>query len=184
MHFTGDIYFNFDTYDVWRIYNVLLRSSQTGRVAISVEWRPFLADDADDAAANDRLRVLPLAACEVVRHDHPFEYDKYVRALLTMAYQEKDNPGSNKILAVAAHVAGVSAAEVIEVAAERGVDLLRETTEAARALGVTKVPTIVRQGPPVYVKSNAAANYGDAVARLELIDRMINDDGMWELSKP
>lgn len=184
MHFTGDIYFNFDTYDVWRLYTFLLRGSQANQVTVSVEWRPFLIDDAGLAATSADPPILPLAACEVVRHDHPAEYDKYVRSLLTMAYQEKDNPGSKKILAVAARVAGVDADEVIKAAGERGGGLLRETTAAARALGVARVPTIVRQGPPVYIKTNAAANYGDPVARLDLIDRMINDDGMWELAKP
>jgi hypothetical protein len=51
-------------------------------------------------------------------------------------------------------------------------------------LGVARVPTIVRQGPPVYVKTTGAANFGDSVARLELINRMLDDDGIWEMSKP
>lgn len=184
MNFTGDIYFNFETYDVWRIYSLLLRSSQRGQVAVSVEWRPFLVDDVAQAESDVPISVLPLAACEVVRNDHPKEYDKFVRSLLTMAYQEKDNPGSKKILTVAAHVAGVDGDAVIGSADESGVALLRDATAQARDLGVSRVPTIVRQGPAVYVKTNAAANYGDPVARLDLINRMIDDDGMWELSKP
>jgi predicted DsbA family dithiol-disulfide isomerase len=119
-----------------------------------------------------------------VRNAYPEKYDRYVRSLLTLAYQEKDSPGSRKTLAVAAHVAELDADEVLTRAHDPGLDLLRRATEDARALGVTKVPTIVRQGPPVHVKMNAASNYGDPVERLELINRMINDDGMWELSKP
>lgn len=184
MQFTGDIYFNFDTYDVWRIYDFLLRGSQAGRVAVSVQWRPFLVDDVETDEDVLPSRERPLAACEAVRHAYPEQYDRYVRSLLTMAYQEKDSPGSKKILAVAAHVAGLDADEVFAMAKDPGLELLRRATEDARALGVTKVPTIVRQGPPVHVKMNAASNYGDPVARLDLIDRMINDDGMWELSKP
>ncbi len=56
--------------------------------------------------------------------------------------------------------------------------------DIARELGVSKVPTIVRQGPPVYIKTTGAAAYGDPVARLELVNSMLNDDGMWEMSKP
>ena len=184
MQFTGDIYFNFDTYDVWRIYSFLLRGSQAGRVAVSVEWRAFLIDDVETDGEELPTEARPLAACEAVRHTYPEQYDRYARSLLTMAYQEKDSPGSKKILAVAAHVAGLDADEVLVLAKDPGLGLLRRATEDARALGVTKVPTIVRQGPPVHVKMNAASNYGDPVARLELINRMIDDDGMWELSKP
>ncbi len=183
MEFTGQVFFSFDTYDVWRIYALLLRASQDERVTVAVEWRPFLVDDLDDGADASR-RVLALAASEAVRSANPAEYDKFVRALLTMAYQEKDDPGSKKILAVAARVAGIDGDAVIAQALDPGIGLLQKATDAARELGVSKVPTIVRQGPPVYVKTSGAASYGDPVARLALINSMLDDDGIWELSKP
>jgi hypothetical protein len=183
VHFTGQIFFSFDTYDVWRIYALLLRASQDKRVTVAVEWRPFLTDDLEDGA-DPPNRVLALAASEAVRSANPAEYDKFVRALLTMAYQEKDDPGSKKILAVAAHVAGIDGDAVIARAFDPGLDLLQRATDAARELGASKVPTIVRQGPPVYIKTTGAASYGDPVARLELINGMLDDDGIWELSKP
>ena len=138
MHFTGQIFFGFDTYDVWRIYALLLRASQDKRVTVAVEWRPFLADDLEDGA-DPPNRVLALAASEAVRSATPAEYDKFVRALLTMAYQEKDDPGSKKILAVAAHVAGIDGDAVIARAFDPGLDLLQRATDAARELGVSKV---------------------------------------------
>lgn len=183
MHFTGRIFFDFDNYDVWRIYALLLRASQDPQVAITVEWQPFLVGELDYETDLPN-RVLALAASEAVRMEYPTEYDRFVRALLTMAYQEKDDPGSKKILAVAAHVAGIDGDAVIARALDPGLDQLQRATAAARELGVSKVPTIVRQGPPVYVKTTGAISYGNPVARLELINDMLDDDGIWELSKP
>jgi predicted DsbA family dithiol-disulfide isomerase len=183
VHFTAQIFFDFDNYDVWRIYALLLRASQDQQVAVTVEWRPFLIGKPRDES-DPPNRVLALAAAEAVRIANPGEYDKFVRALLTMAYQEKDDPGSKKILAVAAHVAGIDGDAVIARMLDPGLDLLQRATDAARELGVSKVPTIVRQGPPVYVKTTGAISYGNPVARLELINSMLDDDGIWELSKP
>lgn len=183
MHFTGQIFFSFDTYDVWRIYALLLRASQEKGLTIAVEWRPFLVDPLEEEA-DPPNSVVALAAAEAVRHANPPEYDKFVRALLTMAYQEKDDPGSKKILAVAARVAGIDGDDVIARALDPGIDLLQHATRAARELGVSRVPTIVRQGPPVYVKTSGAISYGDPIGRLGLINGMLEDDGIWELSKP
>ena len=182
MDFTGRIYFSFDTYDVWRLYTTVLKASQVNGVDVDVEWRPFLADESEDSTSPEHVRGL--AACELVRKSYPAEYDKFARALLTLSYQEKDDPGSDKTLAVASHVAGIDGDHVIADADESGRGLLATASDDARQLGVAKAPTIVRQGPPLYVKTSGAANYGDPIARLELINRMLADDGIWTLSKP
>ena len=182
MQFTGQIFFNFETYDVWRIYTMLLRAARGGGVAVSVEWIPFLLGQPPEEAAPSR--AVALGACAAVRNQHPESYDKFVRALLTMTFEEKDNPGSKRILAVAAKVAGLSGDDVIASAEAPGLELLRVATESGRELGVTNVPTIVRQGPPLYVRTTAAVGYGDASKRLALINEMLDDDGVWELSKP
>ena len=183
MHFTGEIFFDFDTGDVWRVYMILTRASQGRGVTVAVEWRPFLIEDVGwDGAVPTRVRGL--AACEAVRAAHPAEYDRFARALLTMAYQEKDDPGSTKTLAVAARVAGLDGDDVTALTDGSGLGLLREASELARERGVTAVPTIARQGPPLYVKTTAATGYGDSVSRLELINRMLDDDGIWTLAKP
>ena len=182
MHFTGRIYFSFDTYDVWRLYSTVLKASQVTGVTVDVEWRPFLAAETDEPTPPEHIRGL--AACELVRNSYPAEYDRFARALLTLSYQEKDDPGSDQTLAVAAHVAGIDGDQVTAGTDKRGGDLLARASDDARQLGVAKAPTIVRQGPPVYIKTSGAANYGDSVARLELINRMLDDDGIWTLSKP
>jgi predicted DsbA family dithiol-disulfide isomerase len=183
MHFSGEIFFNFDTYDVWRIYTTLQRASRSPAVTVTVTWRPFLvAESVEDAEVTSRVRGL--AACEAVRADYPAEYERFGAALLTLAYQEKDDPGTDKALTIAARVAGLDGPAVIGRALDPGLRLLRRASAAAQQRGVTQVPTIVRQGPPLYIKTTGAAGYGDSAARLELINRMLEDDGIWALAKP
>lgn len=184
MDFTGRIFYSFETYDVWRVYATALKASQTRGVTVHLEWEEFLVDDIESDAPRVPAKIRALAACAAVRASHPEQHQRFVQALLTLVYQEKDHPGKDQTLAVAAHVAGIDGAEVIARAVDPGLDLLREATSKARELGVANVPTIVRNGPPVYIKTTGAANYGNAVARLDLVNRMLNDDGIWTLAKP
>ena len=183
MLFTGRLFFDFDSYDVWRIYTTMVKASQERDVAVEVDWRPFLVEDID-SEADMPSHTRGLAACEAVRDSHPEQYDRFVGAMMTLTYQEKDDPGSDKTLAVAAQVAGVDRDAVIGRALDPGLRLLEKATVAARERGVSDVPTIERQGPPVYIKTTGAANYGNAVERLELINRMLDEDGIWTLAKP
>jgi hypothetical protein len=114
----------------------------------------------------------------------PDAHDKFVRALLTLVYQERDKPGADKTLAVAAHVAGLDGPTVLAQAQDPGLGLLRDAVAEAQKHGVNGVPTIERHGPPVLIKTNAAANHGSAATRLRLIDHMIRDDGIWKMTKP
>lgn len=182
MDFTGRIFFDFDNFDVWRIYSTLLKASQRG-VGVNVTWEEFLVDEIDpDARLSPKNRVL--AACAAVRVAHPENHQKFVQALLTMIYQERDDPKKDTTLAVAARVAGIDSDEVVERAIDPGLGLLIESSEAARVLGVVDVPTVVRNGPALYVKTTGAINYGNAVSHIDLIDRMLRDDGVWEMRKP
>ena len=152
-------------------------------MSVGLEWEEFLVTEPE---SDERIssKTKALATCAAVREVYPAEQQRFALALLTLCYQEKDDPGKDLTLAVAARVAGIDADTVIERTVDPGLTLLRQSTEAARELGVINVPTIVRDGPPVYIKTTGAANYGDPVARLELLHRMINDDGIWTLSKP
>ena len=180
MHFTGTVYFDFGSYDVWRLHTVLAKASQDRGVNVEVEWHAFTAEDLDSGL--DAVRGL--AACEAVRAVFPQQHERFVRSLLTLAYQERDNPGSNTSLSVAAKVAGIEPSQAISAADESGMELLAASVESARERGVGDVPTIERQGPPLPIKTNDAANYGNAVARLRLIDHIMRDDGIWAMSKP
>ncbi|MDJ0925174.1 MAG: hypothetical protein QNJ77_11485 [Acidimicrobiia bacterium] len=180
MDFTGRFHFNFDSYDVWRVYNILLRASQEPSVTVDVEWLAFTNEDLDPESPTIRA----LANCEAVRAEFPGRHGKFVEAMLTLAYQERDRPGAHETLAVAAHVAGVDLADLNSSSETSGLKLLEQTIAAARERGVSAVPTIERQGPPLHIKTTGAANFGNATDRLHLIDSMLRDDGIWELTKP
>jgi hypothetical protein len=180
MHFTGTVFFDFDSYDVWRIHTVLLKASQDNSVTVDVEWRAFT--DEDLGSGSEAVRAL--AACEVVRTASPEQHERFVRAMLTLAFQERDDPGAAKTLAVAAKVAGMEADEVLSAIDEPGMRLLAASIASARERGVGGVPTIERHGPPVLIRTSGAASYGDAVARLRLLDHMLRDDGIWVMLKP
>ena len=73
---------------------------------------------------------------------------------------------------------------MVERVQDPGLGLLRNAVAEAQERGVSDVPTIERQGPPVLIKTNAAASHGNAATRLRLIDHMIRDDGIWGMTKP
>ena len=183
MDFTGRIFFNFDSFDVWRLYSTALKASRDRNVTVNVTWEEFLLDEIDpEARVTGKTRAL--AACAAVRDAYPDQHQRFVQALLTMVYQEKDDPRKDLTYAVAAKVAGIDGANVISRTLDPGIDLLVASSAAVRELGVSDVPTIVRNGPPLLVKTTGAANYGSPVLRLDLINRMVNDDGLWSMTKP
>ncbi len=183
MEFTGRIFFNFETFDVWRIYSTLLNASRDRSVSVAVTWEEFLVDDLDPGGRIP-AKTRALGACAAVRRAHPDQHQRFAQALLHLIYEEKDDPKKDSTLAVAARVAGLDGDEVVATAIDPGIELLVATSEQARELGVHDVPTIVGDGPPLYIKTTGAANYGSAVLRLELINRMLHDDGIWTMAKP
>jgi hypothetical protein len=183
MDFKGRIFVNFDSFDVWRVYSTALQASRDPKVRIDVSWEEFLIDDVNPAGRiTGKTRAL--AACAAVRDEHPEQHQRFIQALMTLVYEEKDDPKKDTTLAVAAHVAGLDAHDVIARTIDPGIELLRASSAAARELGVKDVPTIVGNGPALHIKTTGAANYGDAVLRLDLINRMLRDDGLWSMTKP
>ena len=183
MDFKGRIFVNFDSFDVWRIYSTALKASRDQSVQIDVTWEEFLIDDVDPAGRIPG-KTRALAACALVRDLHPEQHQRFIQAMMTLLYQEKDDPTKDSTLAVAAHVAGLDGDEVIARAIDPGIELLMASSASARELGVKDVPTIINNGPPLHIKTTGAANYGNSVLRLDLINRMLRDDGIWSLTKP
>lgn len=183
MEFSGRVFFNFDSHDVWRLYQIALKAARDRSIGVLYTWEEFLIADVDpDRPIPPKVRAL--AACAAVRQAHPEVQQRFNQAMLTLLYQEKDDPKKDSTLAVAARVAGLDADEVISRALDPGLELLVASSAEARKLGVSDVPTIVDNGPPVVIKTTAAANYGSAVRRLDLINRMVHDDGVWSMTKP
>ena len=183
MEFTGRVFFDFESFDVWRLYQTALKASRDDTVTVSVTWEEFLSVEVDrEQPIPPKVRAL--AACAAVRDAHPETWQRFNQAMLTLIFQEKDDPSKDTTLTVAAKVAGIDGDEVIARALDPGLDLLVAKTEEARQIGVHDVPAIVGDGPPVHIKMTPAANYGNAVYRLDLINRMLREDGIWSLTKP
>jgi 2-hydroxychromene-2-carboxylate isomerase len=182
MDFTGRLYFDFVHRDVWRFLQVLLSAQREG-ARPGLEWKPFLAGGLPEGDLDGHGRLL--AAAEIVRTDAVLSHGPFVSAVLTAIHSEGMTVEDRDVLALAARVAQLDddflAGDVIE---RRGRVLLDTAQEEANALGVDAVPSIYRHGPVVAVRMTAAVAMGSGSRRLELIDAMLDDDGLWELRKP
>jgi predicted DsbA family dithiol-disulfide isomerase len=177
MEFSGRIYFDFVSPDVFRLYRLLTEARREGG-AVAVEWRAFTTSE-------DGLDRPALAASELVRDSVPARHVKFVRTMLATVHLEGSDPSDPTTVAVAATAAGVGPEVVSESEiSAAGAPLLAATVAEAVELGVADVPTIYRHGPVVQIRTTPAVLSGAALARLELIDRMLEDDGIWELTKP
>jgi 2-hydroxychromene-2-carboxylate isomerase len=182
MDFTGRLYFDFIDRDVWRFLQVLLSAQREG-ARPGLEWKPFLVGGVPDGDLDGHARLL--AASELVRNDAVLAHGPFVSAVLTAIHGEGMDVEDPDVMALAGRVAGLEddflADDEIR---RRGRVLLEAAEEEARALGVDAVPSIYRHGPVVAVRMTAAVAMGGGLRRLELIDAMLEDDGLWELRKP
>ncbi len=150
---------------------------------VNVTWEEFLVANID-LAEPPAPKVRMLAACAAVHDAFPDAWQRFNQAMLTLLFEEKDDPRKDTTLLVAARVAGIPGEDVVTHTDDVGLELLVAGSAEARKLGVTAVPTVMHNGPPVHITTTAAANYGNAVYRLELINRMLRDDGIWSMTKP
>lgn len=177
MEFNGRLYFDFVSPDVFRLHQLLARAETEGAV-LGLQWRPYSPDgDSPDHRA--------LAASEMVRTMAPLRYGAFIQAMLVGVHLEHLDVAGLDLPQIAAKATGlpddvVSPNRVATI----GETLLNATLDEARRLGVTAVPCIYRHGPVVVVRSTPAVTTGPAIRRLEMIDAMLEDDGLWELSKP
>jgi hypothetical protein len=186
MTFDGRLYFDFESKHVWRFFQLLLKAQQEGAQP-GLDWKPFLVDGLPDGSADGPLEghARLLAASEVVRHDAVLAHGPFVAAALTAVHQEAMAVDDPAIVALAAKVAQLDD-EFLNAGVIDGVGrvLLRASQDEATALGVDAVPSVYRHGPVVAVRTTAAVTLGSGIRRLELIDAMLEDDGLWELRKP
>ena len=148
-----------------------------------MEWKPFLVDGIPDGELTGHARLL--ASAEVVRHDVVMSHGSFVAAALTAIHAEAMRPDDPELIPLAARVARIDD-DIISADAIDGVGrvLLAASQDEASTLGVDAVPSLYRHGPVVAMRMTAAVSVGSGLRRLELINGMLEDDGMWELRKP
>lgn len=169
MRFEGRVYYDFSP-RVWRFYRFLASAGKRG-ADLRLDWRSFLVGDDSQSAAG-------LALVESVRRCTPERHGAFLQALLALRHLEDADLTDPRTAATAAEAVGITG--VIEPSP----DAVMASTEKGRALGVTGTPTIHRHGPVLRVDVNAAAYEGDVLERLNRINAVLEDDGIWVLEKP
>lgn len=180
MEFTGTVYFDFEGADSWRLFSLLTRGAAEG-VRVDVDWVGFPVGGPGDREAM-APGVRALAAHEAVVE--PARQQVMRQALFTLVHRQGDTLDAELTYRAAAKVAGLDGDVLLAAIPQMGFTSLAAAHERAVAAGVTAPPSIARHGPPVRVVTNPAVDHGLARPRLELIDRMLEDDGIWELVKP
>lgn len=177
MEFTGRLYYDFASPEVFRFFRLLVGAEAAG-ATIRLEWRAFPSAP----AATDRAA---LAVSELVHRHQPERHGGFIRAVLVAVHLEATSPADRTLPALAGRVAGV-APELLgaEAIADEGARLLAESEAEGREVGVAAVPTLYRHGPALRLRTTPAVTQGDPVERLRIIDAVLDDDGLWELSKP
>jgi hypothetical protein len=182
MQFNGRVYYDFDTKDVWRFLQLLLGAQREGAQP-GLEWKPYLTDGVPDDDLVGQARLL--AAAEIVRTEAVLAHGAFLSAVLTAVHGEAMEVHDPAVLEVALRVAGLDAAFIDDDLIDgRGAVLLGKAQAEAEAVGVDAVPSVYRHGPVVAIRTTAAVTMGSSLRRLELIDAMLQDDGLWELRKP
>lgn len=169
MRFEGHVYYDFSP-RVWRFYRFLASAGQKG-ADLRLDWRSFLVDDDPQSAAG-------LALVESVRRDVPERHGIFLQALLALRHIEDADLTDPATSAAAAEAAGLTG--VVEPHPEA----VAASTEEGRVLGVAGTPTIHRHGPVLRVDVTPAAYEGDVLERLNRINAVLEDDGIWTLEKP
>ncbi|MGB5167080.1 MAG: hypothetical protein WBO84_05325 [Acidimicrobiia bacterium] len=169
MIFQGRIYYDFSP-PVWKFYRFLTAASNDG-ADLRLEWRPFLTE-------GDLQSTVGLALVESVRRRFPDRHGAYLQALLALRHLEGADLADPSVAAVASKSASIGAT------IEPDFDAVERSTEEGTRIGVSATPSVFRHGPVLRVEVNPAAYSGNTLARLRLIDGVLDDDGIWSLSKP
>ncbi|MDJ0959999.1 MAG: hypothetical protein QNJ88_05035 [Acidimicrobiia bacterium] len=181
MDFAGRLYYDFLSADVWRFFQVLIAAQQEG-AKLGLEWKAFPAGGVPDSFdGHTRL----LAAAEIVRTDAVMNHGAFVAAVLTAVHAERMSVESDEIIPLALQLAQLDESFVVaDQLVTHGRVHLEASYDEATTLGVDAVPTVYRHGPVVAIRTTAAVTAGSGLRRLEMINSMLDDDGLWELRKP
>ncbi len=174
MRFAARVYFDLHTPAVWDFYRLLAEAAHSG-VDLALDWRPF-------AAAAAAAEIGALSRFEAVREAAPERHGMFLQAMLAAHHLEGVGFDDPKLIDRVALAARVDLGIVSDPGAH--LETVRRSTAGALELGVESVPSLYRDGPVLAVTVNPAATRGDAVKRLEVIDAVLDDDGIWELKKP
>lgn len=176
---TGSVFFDFGV-ESSQLHDLVERAIGE-RVAMMLKWKALaepVSGGSNELSPTERL----LAAHEVIRERQ--RQRRFRQAVFTMMYRHDDDPADPVTLRTGVKIAGMDW-QVVEEAIERDGDrLLGEVRTQADGAGIEHLPAFVATGPAVTIKLTPAASSGSARSKLEIIERMAADDGIWSLAKP
>ena len=162
MEFEGQVFFRFGERGVWEFYRFARALAESG-ADVALEWTPMPGEGAAGQA------FLGL--------ERPQDRGRFLHAMLGLIHLEGRAADEADTVTAALAAAGVSPSLVAD-----GVE--QEIARQVDDLSVEDVPAIYRHGPVVHVALNGAALTGDVQARATTIMAMLDDDGIWGLTKP
>lgn len=165
MRFDGQVWFDFSEPAVWQFYRFVRALAEAGH-EVALEWKP-LPREGEEAIAVTFLSL-----------DEPRERGRFLHAAFGLVHGQHEDPTASSTVESALAAAGIDA--VASVSQDR-LDVLRAE---ASDLGVIGVPAMYRHGPVVRIELNGAATSGDVALRAATILHMLEDDGIWGLTKP
>ena len=192
MEFKAAIYFDFGCKDAYRLFRLLALAADAG-ATIGIDWRSFSLEQHRNVESPPVWETkltdgrLHAAACaEWVKATHPDLAGMFVAAVFIARYEENVDIGRWDVLEHLGGVVGFDGQSMVAAVRDHdeGYAMVARSHTGAVELGVFGTPSIVRDGPPLYVELNPAAFVGDAVAQLATIDAVLVSDGIWELKKP
>ncbi len=180
MEISGTVYFDFESLDCWRLVQ-LLAAAEAERVRVDLTWSGFAADiPAPGLSLPPGVRAL---AAHASVHD-PVKQRTVRQALFTMHHGQGDSLDDDLTYRAAARVAGLDEDVLLAAIEEVGMRTLRSTSDHASRVGVEAVPSLVAHGSPLLVQTTSAVLDGPAKPRVAAIIQVMEDDGLWSLSKP
>ena len=162
MRFDGQVFFRFDDRQVWEFYRFARSLAETG-AEVALEWTP-MPDEGP-------------AATVFLGLSDPQDRGRFLHAMLGLVHLDDRDAADASTVAAAVDAARVAPGSVPTGA-------LAEIARLVEDLGVSDVPSLYRHGPAVRITLNGASTTGDVQARAEAILAVLDDDGIWGLTKP
>jgi hypothetical protein len=166
MRLYGRVWFDFVNPQVWHLYRFVRAFARAGNTA-ELDWVPLFSGSEAEAMS------------VYIGLTSPVERGTYLHAMLGLVHMEAADPNDHDTVVRAMSAAGISG-EPPTVNAPA----LDALASAAGELGVEATPTLYQHGPVLHVVLSGAALTGRVDLTAQTIMAVLNDDGIWSLTKP
>lgn len=175
----GSAYFDFGPRCLQ--FHDLVERALEENVNVMLRWKALAAAEALASPELDDVTRL-LAAHEIIRDRN--RQRRFRQAVFAMVHRHGDDPADPVTLRTGVKMAGMDWGVVEEAIVRTGIATLAELRQAAEDAGVVETPSIVTVGPALAIELTGAAATGPPRPKLDLIQRMAGEDGIWSLRKP